>query len=64
MTLRSKNDLVRSLLWLFFPVLLACSSSPRLYLQYGDQFIQSNLERILAENPLGTGENIKVATLV
>jgi quercetin dioxygenase-like cupin family protein len=40
-----------------------CASGPRLYLQYGDKLQQTSLDKILAENSLGAGENIKVVHL-
>lgn len=46
-----------------FSLLTACAPVPRFYLQYGHDFKQSDLEKMLAENPLPTGENIKVITL-
>jgi len=42
---------------------LGCASAPQLYLQYGDELRQASLDRILAENPLAAGENIKVVNL-
>jgi len=47
----------------FVFLLMACAPVPRFYLQYGTDFKQSDLEKMLAENPLPTGENIKVVTL-
>ena len=44
-------------------VAVGCSSSPRFYLQYGSRLTRSELDRILAENPLPVTENIKVTTL-
>jgi mannose-6-phosphate isomerase-like protein (cupin superfamily) len=44
-------------------LLMACAPVPRFYLQYGTDFKQSDLEKMLAENPLPMGENIKVITL-
>jgi quercetin dioxygenase-like cupin family protein len=44
-------------------LLTACAPVPRFYLQYGNDFRQSDLEKMLAENPLPPGENIKVITL-
>jgi mannose-6-phosphate isomerase-like protein (cupin superfamily) len=43
--------------------LSACVSGPHFYLQYGDEYREVDLERILADNPLAAGENIKVANL-
>ena len=47
----------------FFCLIAACAPVPRFYLQYGTDFKQSDLEKMLAENPLPMGENIKVITL-
>jgi mannose-6-phosphate isomerase-like protein (cupin superfamily) len=47
----------------FFFLFTACAPAPRFYLQYGDHFRQGDLEKMLAENPLPPGENIKVITL-
>ena len=44
-------------------VLSACVSGPHFYLQYGSEYREIDLERILADNPLAPGENIKVANL-
>ena len=44
-------------------LLTACAPVPRFYLQYGNDFRQSDLEKMLAEYPLPPGENIKVITL-
>lgn len=44
-------------------ILYACAPAPRIYLHYGKDSKQVDLERILAENPLGPAENIKVTTL-
>jgi quercetin dioxygenase-like cupin family protein len=41
----------------------ACVSGPNFYLQYGDEYREIDLEKILADNPLAPGENIKVANL-
>lgn len=63
MALRSKGTGLSAVLSVFFLILLSCASIPRFYLQYGRQFTQSDLDRILAENPLAPTENIRVATL-
>lgn len=47
----------------FFCLVAACAPLPRFYLQYGSDFKQSDLETMLAENPLPPGENIKVITM-
>jgi len=41
----------------------ACVSGPHFYLQYGDEYREVALEKILADNPLAPGEDIKVASL-
>jgi quercetin dioxygenase-like cupin family protein len=41
----------------------SCAPNPALYLRYDSQPKQAGLEQILAENPLGSQENIKVTTL-
>lgn len=50
-------------LCIFLFGILACAPSPHFYLRYGDQLTQSDLDKILAENPLPATQNIKVATL-
>ncbi|MDP2601918.1 MAG: cupin domain-containing protein [Deltaproteobacteria bacterium] len=63
MTLRlSDRDRMKFVIALF-SLLAACVPVPRFYLQYGNDFKQSDLEKMLAENPLPAGENIKVITL-
>ena len=44
-------------------VFLGCAPAPRAFLQYGTQFKQEEFEKVLAENPLASGENIKITTL-
>jgi mannose-6-phosphate isomerase-like protein (cupin superfamily) len=46
---------------LFF--FLACAPAPQISLQYGTDFKQAAIEKVLAENPLGAGESIKITTL-
>ena len=41
----------------------ACVSGPHFYLQYGDEYRELDLEKILADNPLGPADNIKVTNL-
>ena len=40
-----------------------CVSGPHFYLQYGDEYRELELKKILAENPLAPGDNIKVTHL-
>lgn len=44
-------------------VFFACAPAPRISLQYGTEFKQAEIEKVLAENPLGASENIKITTL-
>jgi quercetin dioxygenase-like cupin family protein len=44
-------------------VFFACVSGPHFYLQYGSEYREIDLNKILADNPLAPGENIKVANL-
>ncbi len=48
---------------LVVPFLVGCASSPRVFFQYGTQFGQAELAQVLAENPLGASENIKITNL-
>jgi mannose-6-phosphate isomerase-like protein (cupin superfamily) len=41
----------------------ACAPAPRISLQYGTEFKQAEIEKVLAENPLGASESIKITTL-
>jgi mannose-6-phosphate isomerase-like protein (cupin superfamily) len=41
----------------------ACAPAPRISLQYGTELKQAEIEKVLAENPLGANENIKITTL-
>jgi len=43
--------------------LAGCVSGPHFYLQYGNEYRELDLEKILADNPLAPGDNIKVANL-
>jgi quercetin dioxygenase-like cupin family protein len=44
-------------------VFAGCVSGPHFYLQYGGEYRELDLEKVLADNPLAPGENIKVANL-
>jgi quercetin dioxygenase-like cupin family protein len=65
MAIESEETASEVLLLLLSATLLfvGCASAPRLYLQYGKDFKQADLDTILAENPLGPDENIKVTNL-
>ncbi len=58
-----KKIRIRSALYPLLFTLFACAPSPRFYLPYDGRFTQSDLDRVLAENPLGPTENIKVLAL-
>ena len=53
----------RTLLFVSFATWPACVSGPNIYLQYGNEYQELKLDKILADNPLPPGENIKVANL-
>jgi quercetin dioxygenase-like cupin family protein len=63
MILKSANFSLRFLLIVSLASLFACVSGPHLYLQYGDEYQELNLDKILADNPLPASENIKVVNL-
>ena len=44
-------------------VFAGCVSGPHFYLQYGGEYRELELEKILADNALAPGDNIKVANL-
>ena len=44
-------------------VFAGCVSGPHFYLQYGGEYRELDLEKILADNALAPGDNIKVANL-
>ena len=44
-------------------VFFACAPASRVSLQYGTELKQAEIEKVLAENPLGASENIKITTL-
>jgi mannose-6-phosphate isomerase-like protein (cupin superfamily) len=44
-------------------LLFACAPAPRIFLQYGTEFKQAEVDKVLAENPLGASENIRITTL-
>lgn len=63
MTIESKKIRTRIFTLVLLTIPFACAPAPRLYLHYGKEFRQSDLEKILAESPLGTTENIRLTTL-
>src|ERR1051325_5615161 len=44
-------------------LLIACSAPPKIALQYGNEFTQTDLAKVLAENPLGAAEDVRLTTL-
>ena len=44
-------------------LLSACAPVPYLFLQYGTELKQMDLAKVVADNPLGPTENIKITTL-
>ncbi len=50
---------------LILSLLLGCTPTqiPYVFLQYGSDLRQANVAKVLAENPLGHGENTKFTTL-
>jgi mannose-6-phosphate isomerase-like protein (cupin superfamily) len=58
---RRFSDCVFAGFILFF--FFACAPAPQISLQYGTDFKQAAIEKVLAENPLGASESIKITTL-
>ena len=63
MAIRSSRFSRRALAIVVSFFIFACSPSARISLQYGTEFKQAEIEKVLAENPLGASENIKITTL-
>jgi mannose-6-phosphate isomerase-like protein (cupin superfamily) len=63
MAIRSRRFNSRSLRLFVLSIFLGCAPAPGVFLQYGTQFKQDEFEKVLAENPLACGENIKITTL-
>jgi mannose-6-phosphate isomerase-like protein (cupin superfamily) len=63
MAIRSGIFNGRSLGLFVLSVFLGCAPARRVFLQYGTQFKQDEFEKVVAENPLGANENIKITTL-
>jgi quercetin dioxygenase-like cupin family protein len=63
MTFKSRKFSPTFLLVVSVAALFACVSGPNIYLQYGNEYQELKLDKILADNPLPPGENIKVANL-
>jgi mannose-6-phosphate isomerase-like protein (cupin superfamily) len=63
MDIRSKTLKGKLLAPVFALWLSACATTPYLFLQYGSELKPIDLAKVLAENPLGPNENIKMMTL-
>lgn len=63
MAIRLRRFSSRSFGLFALSVFFACAPAPRISLQYGTEFKQAEIEKVLAENPLGASENIKITTL-
>ncbi len=63
MALKSKEMWIKAGLILLSFALIACSASPSFYLRYGNRLSEQDLDSLLAANPLGASENIRVVTL-
>jgi mannose-6-phosphate isomerase-like protein (cupin superfamily) len=63
MAIRSSRFSRRALAIVVSCFIFACSPLTRISLQYGTEFKQAEIEKVLAENPLGASENIKITTL-
>jgi quercetin dioxygenase-like cupin family protein len=63
MSFKSRNFSRTLLFVVSFATWSGCVSGPNIYLQYGNEYQELKLDKILADNPLAPGENIKVANL-
>jgi quercetin dioxygenase-like cupin family protein len=63
MVFKSKNFSPALLLIVSIASWSARVSGPHFYLQYGNDYQEISLDKILADNPLPAGENIKVVNL-
>jgi quercetin dioxygenase-like cupin family protein len=63
MSFKSRNFSRTLLFVVSFATWSGCVSGPNIYLQYGNEYQELKLNKILADNPLAPGENIKVANL-
>jgi mannose-6-phosphate isomerase-like protein (cupin superfamily) len=63
MAIRLRRFSGRSLGFFALVVFFACAPARRISLQYGTEFKQAEIEKMLAENPVGASENIKITTL-
>ena len=63
MGMRLRKFSRRSFALIVLPLVFSCAPAPRVSLQYGTELKQAEIAKILAENPLGASENIKIITL-
>jgi quercetin dioxygenase-like cupin family protein len=63
MILSLKKNSLRLMLAAGLVFISGCVAGPHFYLQYGDEYREISLEKILADNPLAPGDNIRVADL-
>jgi mannose-6-phosphate isomerase-like protein (cupin superfamily) len=63
MDIRSKKSSRSFLTAAVLFLLSACAPVPYVFLQYGTELKQLDLAKVVAANPLGPGENIKITTL-
>ena len=61
--MRSRKCSRRAFAYFILPLVFSCVPAPRVSLQYGTEFKQAEIAKVLAENPLGASENIKMTTL-
>jgi mannose-6-phosphate isomerase-like protein (cupin superfamily) len=53
----------RAFAFFVLALVFSCAPAPRVSLQYGTEFKQAEIAKVLTENPLGADENIKITTL-
>ncbi len=63
MTIRSSNHKPYFPLIVLLAMVFACAPAPRFFLQYGVSLTESDIEQVLAQNPLPATANIQVTTL-
>lgn len=63
MGMRLRKFSWRAFVFFVLALVYSCAPAPRVSLQYGTELKQAEISKMLAENPLGAGENIKLITL-
>jgi quercetin dioxygenase-like cupin family protein len=63
MTIRLSTHKPYLLIVVLLGIVYACAPAPRFYLQYGASLTESDINKVLAQNPLPATANIKVVTL-